>query len=39
MQAIAMENNLSETAYLEHAEPEKVATIDYFSSSSDFRLR
>ena len=39
MQAIAAENNLSETAYLEHADPGKIADCEYFASSSKFRLR
>ncbi|KAK9844413.1 hypothetical protein WJX74_002158 [Apatococcus lobatus] len=39
MQHIAIENNLSETAYLEHEEPGTVADISYFASASTFRLR
>ena len=39
MQTIAAENNLSETAYLEHEEPGRTADSEYFASSSNFRLR
>ena len=39
MQAIAAENNLAVTAYLEHEEPGSIASSDYFTSFSNFRLR
>ena len=39
MQAIAAENNLAVTAYLEHEEPGRIADSEYFTSSSIFRLR
>lgn len=39
MQNIAAENNLSETAYLEHEDQGQIADLAYFSSASSFRLR
>ena len=39
MQAIAAENNLSETAFLEHSSPGELAEAAYFATSSEFNLR
>ena len=39
MQTIAAENNLSETAYLEHEDQGQIADLSYFSAASAFRLR
>ena len=39
MQTIAAENNLSETAYLEHEDQGQIADLAYFSTASTFRLR
>ena len=39
MHKIAVENNLSETAYLEHEQPGELADLDYFATASTFRLR
>ena len=39
MQNIAVENNLSETAYLEHEQPGELADLNYFATASTFRLR